>query len=416
MTSRPYRTLLLLYLAGLAVYGVLAGPRLGARPPHEHIALAEALLHGQLAIDPSLAPFLDLSEFGGRFFVPYPPAPAALFLPAVAVFGRNVYHGVLHVLLAAAILPAFYLALRRFTSETAHNERERLWLVALLAFGTPVAALAANSNVYYTGQIAAVVFSCLYLAAAWRGKQPVWAGLALGAAYLSRSAVLLAFPIILAEIWRARPARGTGDSFWQSRAGALLRFAAGLGAMLALSGLYNWLRFGNPLELGYGYLGWRTDPEIVRWGLFSYVYLERNLHAALTSLPVLLPAFPFITFNPEGLSLLITTPVLVLLPFLSGWTLTAKAALFSSGLIFATALLYANTGFVQYGYRYAADFLPFLILAMALAGLRVVSWQIKGLILFGVMVCLWGAAHAGWYPFTAELDQQIKQHTLLRYR
>ena len=252
----------------------------------------------------------------------------------------------------------------------------------------------------------------------WRGKQPVWAGLALGAAYLSRSAVLLAFPIILAEIWRARPARGTGDgdSFWQSRAGALLRFAAGLGAMLALSGLHNWLRFGNPLELGYGYLGWRSDPEIVRWGLFSYTYLERNLHAALTSLPVLLPAFPFVTFNPEGLSLLLTTPVLITLPFLRGWTLTAKAALLASGLIFLTALLYANTGFVQYGYRYAADFLPFLILAMALAGLRVVSWQIKGLILFGVVVCLWGAAHAGWYPFTAELDQQIKQHTLLRYR
>ncbi|MCB0228625.1 MAG: hypothetical protein KDH90_05750, partial [Anaerolineae bacterium] len=184
MTSRPYRTLLLLYLAGLAVYGLLAGPRLVARPPHEHIALAEALLHGRLDIAQPLASFLDLAEFDGRWFVPYPPAPAALFLPAVAVFGRTIYHGVLHVALAAAILPAFYLALRRFTSETEHSEHERLWLVALLAFGTPIAALAVNSNVYYTGQIAAVVFSCLYLAAAWRGRQPVWAGLALGAAYL----------------------------------------------------------------------------------------------------------------------------------------------------------------------------------------------------------------------------------------
>jgi len=413
LTSRPYRTLLLLYLAGLAVYGLLAGPRLVARPPHEHIALAEALLHGRLDIAQPVASFLDLAEFDGRWFVPYPPAPAALFLPAVAVFGRTIYHGVLHVALAAAILPAFYLALRRFTSETEHSEHERLWLVALLAFGTPIAALAVNSNVYYTGQIAAVVFSCLYLAAAWRGRQPVWAGLALGAAYLSRGAVILAFPIVLAEIWRTRPA---GGSFRTSRSSALLRFALGLGALLALSGLYNWLRFGNPLELGYGFLGWRTDPEIVRWGLFSYAYLERNLHAALTSLPVLLPAFPFVTFNPEGLSLLITTPVLVMLPFLRGWTRTAWAALLSSGLIFLTALMYANTGLVQYGYRYAADFLPFLILAMALAGLRVVRWPVKALILFGVAVSLWGAVHAGWYPFTADLDLRIRQHTLLRYR
>lgn len=416
MTSRPYRRLLLLYLAGLAVYGALAGPRLVARPPHEHIALAEALLQGRLDIDSSLAGHLDTAQFGQRFYVPYPPAPAALFLPAVAVFGRGIYHGALHLLLAAAILPAFYLALRRFTSETGHSESERLWLVALLAFGTPVAALAANSNVYYTGQIAAVVFSCLYLAAAWRGRRPAWAGLALGAAYLSRGAVILAFPIVLAEIWRARPASAAGVPFRDSRFGALVHFAAGLGALLALSGLYNWLRFDHPLELGYGLLAWRTDPEIVRWGLFSYAYLERNLHAALTSLPVLLPAFPYVTFNPEGLSLLVTTPVLVTLPFLRGWTLTAWAALLSSGLIFLVALLYANTGLIQYGYRFAADFLPFLILAMALAGLRVIGWPVKSLILFGVMVCLWGAAHAGWYPYTAELDLRIRQHTLLRYR
>ena len=53
---------------------------------------------------------------------------------------------------------------------------------------------------------------------------------------------------------------------------------------------------------------------------------------------------------------------------------------------------------------------------MALAGLRVIGWPVKALILFGVVVCLWGAAQAGWYPFTAELDLRIRQHTLLRYR
>ena len=31
-------------------------------------------------------------------------------------------------------------------------------------------------------------------------------------------------------------------------------------------------------------------------------------------------------------------------------------------------------------------------------------------------VSLWGAVHAGWYPFTADLDLRIRQHTLLRYR
>lgn len=410
------RTLLLLYFAGLLVYGLLAGPRLRYRNPNEFVALAEALLHGRLWISAQLAPILDLAEYQGRFFVPYPPAAAVLYLPAVAVFGRGAYHGVLHLLLAASILPLFYLAISRYTSETGHNRQEQLWLVLLLAFGTPIATLATNSNVYYTGQVTAVVFICLYLATAYRGRHPVWAGLALGAAFMARSAVILGFPIILAEIWRSRPQPGQTPHWFTGRAGALMQFGVGLGAVLAVAAAANWARFDHPLELGYRYLGWRADPEIVRWGLFSYAYLERNLHAALTSLPVFLGQFPFLAFNPEGMSLLITTPVLLTLPFLHRWTLTAKAALLASGLIFLTALLYANTGFAQYGYRYAADFLPFLVLALALAGLRLTDWRIKALILWGVAVCLWGAFQAGWFPFTQELDRMIRDNTLLRYR
>ncbi|HSN75406.1 MAG TPA: hypothetical protein VL334_10030 [Anaerolineae bacterium] len=408
--KRPnLRMALALYGLGLLVFGLLAGPRLAMRPPNEFVAQAEAWLAGRLDITAQFVPYLDLAEFGGRYFVPYPPSAALLYTPFVALFGRGVYHGFLHLLLAAAILPLFYLVLARFTAETDHGRSELIWLAVLLAFGTPVVGLSTNSNVYYTGQITAVVFTCLYLATAYRGRHPGWAGLALGAAFMARGATLLGFPVILAEIWRSQ--RGSNDM-----RRSLLRFCLALGALLLLAGLYNWARFGQPAELGYRYLGWRTDPEIVQWGLFHYAYLERNLHALLTSLPVLLPSFPYVAFNPEGMSLLLTTPVLLLLPTLRGWTTTAKAALLSAGLILLPALFYANTGFAQYGYRYAADFLPYLILAMALAGLRVRTWPIKGLILFGVAVNLWGAWLAGWHPFSAELARLIKEHTLLRYR
>lgn len=409
--KRPnLRTALALYGLALAAFGLLAGPRLAARTPNEFVALAEAWLAGRLDIAPALAPFLDLAEFGGRYFVPYPPSAAALYTPLVALFGRGVYHGVLHVLLAAAVLPLFYLVLARYLGETGHSRQEQLWLAGLLAFGTPVAALAANSNVYYTGQIVAVLFTCLYLVAAYRGRHPGWAGLALGAAFMARGAVLLGFPVILAEIWRTRRDTTAGARR------ALLRFGLALAAVGLLAAWYNWARFGQPAEFGYQYLDWRADPTFVRWGLFDYVYLERNLHALLASLPALLPVFPYVAFNPEGMSLLLTTPVLLLLPTLRNWTITAQAALLSVGLILLPALFYANTGLNQYGYRYAADFLPYLILAMALAGLRVRSWPVKALILFGAAFSLWGAYLAGWHPFDAELARWIEQRTLLRYR
>ena len=401
---------LALYSLGLLVFGLLAGPRLTARPPNEFVVQAESWLAGRLDIAPQLVPFLDLAEFSGRHFVPYPPAAAALYTPFVAIFGRGVYHGLLHLLLAAAILPLFYLALVRYLGETGHDQSEKLWLAGLLVFGTPIAALGAVSSVYFTGQIVAVLFTLLYLLAAYRGRHPGWAGLALGAAFMARGATLLGFPVILAEIWRTQRGLNAGARR------ALGRFALALAAVLLLAAWYNWARFGQPAEFGYQYLDWRVDPTFAQWGLFHYIYLERNLHALLTSLPVLLPVFPTIAFNPEGMSLLLTTPVLLLLPTLRGWTLTAKAALLSTGLILLPALFYANTGFVQYGYRYAADFLPYLILAMALAGLRVRTWPVKGLILFGMAVSLWGAWLAGWHPFDAELARLIQERTLLRYR
>ena len=165
------------------------------------------------------------------------------------------------------------MAISRYTSETGHSRQEQRWLVLLLAFGTPVATLATNSNVYYTGQVTAIVFICLYLATAYRGRHPVWAGLALGAAFMARSAVILGFPIILAEIWRSRPQPGLTRHGFTGRAGALMQFGIGLGAVLAVAAAANWARFDHPLELGYRYLGWPTDPEIVRCGLFVDAYL-----------------------------------------------------------------------------------------------------------------------------------------------
>lgn len=397
-----------LYSVSLAAFALLAGPRLITRPQNEFVAQAESWLAGRLDIPASLASYLDLAEFGGRTFVPYPPAPAVLYMPWVALFGRGVYTGLLHALLAAALLPLFYQVLGSYLPAGPHTARERLWLAVLLVFGTPIAALGAASNVYFTGQIVAVFFTCLYLLAAAGARRPVWAGLALGAAFMARGATLLAFPVFLAELARTR----TGRARWQALAG----FAAALGAVLAVAAWYNWARFGQPAEFGYRYLDWRTDPTFVHWGLFSWVYAERNLHALLTSLPVLLPVFPYIAFHPEGLSLLLTTPVLILLPTLHGGVRTARAALLSAGLIWLPALFYANTGFVQYGYRYAADFLPCLILGMALAGLRVQSRLVKGLILCGIAVSLWGAWLAGWHPFSAALGRLIEEHSLLRYR
>ena len=77
-------------------------------------------------------------------------------------------------------------------------------------------------------------------------RRPAWAGLALGLAVLTRPQNLLFVPVAAAVAWRTQGLR------------AVLRLGLGLLPGFTLTLSYNWLRFGNPLKLGYEDVGMTT--------------------------------------------------------------------------------------------------------------------------------------------------------------
>jgi SAM-dependent methyltransferase len=77
-------------------------------------------------------------------------------------------------------------------------------------------------------------------------RRPAWAGLALGMAVLTRPQNLLFVPVVAAVTWLTQGPR------------AVLRLGAGLLPGVALTFAYNWLRFGDPLKLGYEDVGMTT--------------------------------------------------------------------------------------------------------------------------------------------------------------
>jgi glucan phosphoethanolaminetransferase (alkaline phosphatase superfamily) len=86
----------------------------------------------------------------------------------------------------------------------------------------------------------------------------------------------------------------------------------------------------------------------------------------------------------------VTTPAL-------GYTVAPKErSPLSRGLwltILATALpslLYQNSGFLQFGYRFSLDYIVFLVMLLAVGGRRF-SWLWKALVIFGIAVNLFGA-------------------------
>jgi hypothetical protein len=104
-----------------------------------------------------------------------------------------------------------------------------LWPYSGFGFNQPLAALLLWSAVL-----------CAVRARGGSRRAAMLGGVLAGLAVLTRHEMFLAAPLLVAYV-----AIGRG------RAGAAVAFLAGLAPMAVLWGVYNWIRFGSPLESGY---------------------------------------------------------------------------------------------------------------------------------------------------------------------
>ncbi|HEX7842198.1 MAG TPA: hypothetical protein VF469_32220 [Kofleriaceae bacterium] len=425
-----------LFAIGLLGYGLLAWDRIGRPSSSPHFVYqADAWLHGRAAIVPPPPTGDDWAELetvmlddgttasgrrlltrpafhaidgrelpiarirqslGKTAYMSFPPFPTVLMLPGAAIAGRAANDVLPTLLVAALILPLALAALRRLAAAGLSHRSlgDDLWLVATLAFGSVLWFTAVQGKVWYTAHVVGVALALIYAWASIEARRPVIAGLALGAAALTRTAMAFMVPLLLCEAWRIHG----GLAAWRADRRAVLRalrgpgfqFAAPVVAFAIAGMLYNQLRFGSPTEFGHSYLAVRQQAQIEQFGLASYHYLARNLAVAFTLLPELLPRAPYVQISGHGLALWFTTPVLVLVLWpreknpLHGtlWLCVAAVAL--------PSLLYQNSGWVQFGYRFSLDYLVLLILLLAIGGRPFTRWT-KALIVAGIAINLFGA-------------------------
>ena len=82
--------LLIIVLAALFVFLLTKG----SSPGQNHfVYLAEAFLHGRLGVTGGGTVLAEIVPYNGNFYVVYPPMPAVLLLPFVAVFGTSFDQG-----------------------------------------------------------------------------------------------------------------------------------------------------------------------------------------------------------------------------------------------------------------------------------------------------------------------------------
>ncbi|MBE0481120.1 MAG: hypothetical protein IBX68_09085 [Dehalococcoidia bacterium] len=99
--------------------------------------------------------------------------------------------------------------------------------------------------------------------------------------------------------------------------------------------------------------------------------------------------FPYFRPSLMGMGLFFTSPALIY-AFRTRLRGLPLAALASTALVLVPILTYGATGFVQFGYRFSLDVLPFLAILVA-SGMR---YRLDGfkisIIVLSILINLWG--------------------------
>ncbi|HET7028584.1 MAG TPA: hypothetical protein VFI28_12895 [Candidatus Limnocylindrales bacterium] len=333
--------------------------------------LADAFLHGRTWLDVKPGP-QDVIAVDDRYYVPFGPFPAILLAPLVALLGpqnADALEPAVDALLAAAAAGlGWWLTIRGGVERLT----DRLFLVALLAFSTPLWWITTRGGVWHTGQLVATVVTLAALVEAFGRRRAVVLGLLAGAAFLSRAPLAFAVPFYAwaaAEGARGRTANLRPGLERAVRSAVIVGVAAA--PSLAFFLWYNAVRFGSPLESGYALAVVPPFLEVQRQaGLFSLAHLSMNLDYLLIHLPRRVDAFPFFQPDGFGLSIFLTSPGF-LVGALAPWRSSLVRALGLTTLaVLVPSLLYYGGGWLQYGYRYALDALPFLFAIVVVAVAR----------------------------------------------
>lgn len=364
--------------------------------------LAQALLDGRL--------HLTLAESGaveqvprpeGGWYLPYPPTPALVMLPLVAAFGEfdpglvGAALGALNVVLLHAILR--WLGVGWSTST---------WLAVGFGFGSVAWWSAATADVWNLAHTTSMTFAFAALALAVSGRAPLAAGLLLGLAAAARLPVGLTLPLYLALYARvalpplagsARVARlreAPGLVMAALRAGRwrpALVFLCGLAVPALLVAGYNVARFGSPIEFGYADIpGVATEPWYTD-GVLSIGYIPRHIHVIfIRGFDFLDYQFPWFRPNWMGLSLVISTPVLLWLARARSRATFVAFGWLAVGLALIPIVTHGTVGQVQLGYRFSQDVAPILWLMLGYVFRERMPVEAKAAVVIGVLINAYG--------------------------
>ncbi len=394
-----------------------------------YVYQAQAMLHGTLDLKEAGVPdyYQDLVRTPeGEAFLPYQPAPAIIMLPFVAIWGTDFSELYFSMIIGAINVALFWYVLRLLGV----SRLTKLLLLPFFAFGTVNFYSASTGTLWFYNHVVAVMFLLLAIIFLLRRANPLLPAFFLGAAFMSRQPMILALPFFL--YWMVRqtyPRVFTLETLRQvMRDREMLvkagMFCAALVPFVGLSLWYNAARFGGVFDTGlsqlydtYGgvpysfYLNKNfcllrdcaSLPSPTRFDTFDL----RNIPLHLYTIFLLPPQFVGgrDVFQPSwfGMSVLLTSPAFIFAALVKRDNPLKVACWLAIPLVAIPTLLYYSQGWVQFGYRYLMDYIPFLLMLTALGfedhqSPTATKWKVA-LVAVSVIAGFWGrywGTQLGW--------------------
>lgn len=337
---------------------------------NSYALLADAFLHGRLDVTQCFDS--DCAHFGDMVYVIFPPVPAIIAMPFVALFGTD-FSG--FATLGFTAYAASLFVWQRIFQRLGTDAQTIVWLLLALAFATPLYYVSIRADrVWFFAQSINFLLVTLAINEVLRGGKLILAGALLGAAFLCRQMSVLLLPFLFVLALKPEEKLISLSAAHIKRA---LKLGLPVAAAVVIYMIYNQVRFGTPMETGYSYIK-VANPE--HWtlinhrlnniGLFSKDYVLFNafylfiqgFHLDWGGPDMLTP----LRLDPMGTSLLAASPFVLLAVFMP-----LRRTIVIGGLCAATilgvTLFYHGNGFSQYNtQRFVLDWMPVLFYVLAL--------------------------------------------------
>ncbi len=332
--------------------------------------------------------FQDKIIIDGKILIPFPPVPALVLIPFITIF-ENISQQQVSITFGSINTLLVYFLLKKYT-----NTKNSVLLSIFFSFGTVAFWAAIIGTTWYFAHTVALTFLILSLIS-HKDKKYFLSGIFFALAALCRYPILVGGIFFLLELYK-KPKK-------------IITFLSGAFIFIPVQLVYNYLRFGSILDMGY-YEVYKqyvsssypyTIRQLFNSALPYFGYLDiRNiplhLFTFLVMPPVITNSFRILP-SPYGMGIIFTTPLLFLALKPIFHSLEERNLLLGALFISLADFLHYTQGWVQFGYRFLLDFFLFLLIILAM---RFKPKKIYLLLLvISVVVNFWGVRmgiNLGW--------------------